>query len=188
MTLFIDAKIFYLMRSYIVSYIFQGISVELKLAVYISSIVLIVASACHVSQCQLILGSGDSATEEVPANYFQGVGGEFGKAWISNFLAQSGPPVQTTNNTSLWTWGGMPVGKTLVNGTLAPAAGNGTVTIGARDWMGETPLGTPVYLNSSYNIGIHAPLSDMYLSDDPWIRAQQLGMIVKTSPSYQPAI
>ncbi len=158
---------------------------ELKLALYVFAIVLIVIP---VSQCQLILGSGDRTVEEIPANYFRGVGGEFGKSWINNFLAQSGPPVQTTNNTSLWTWGDMPVGKTLVNGKLVPIDDNGTVTIRARDWMGETPLGVPVYLNSSYNTRVQAPLSDMYLSDDPWIRAQQLGMIVQTSPSYQPAI
>ncbi len=158
---------------------------ELKLAVCTLAIVLIVIL---VSQGQLTLGSGDRTIEEIPPNYFHGVGGEFGKAWINNFLAQSGPPVQTTNNTSLWTWGDLPVGKTLVNGRLVPTDRNGTVTIRARDWMGDALIVAPVYLNSSYNTGIQAPLSDMYLSDDPWIRAQQLGMIVQTSPSYQPAI
>lgn len=181
MILFIETKVFYL----VLSYIFQGISMELKLAACASAIVLIVVS---VGQCQLVLGSGDRTIEDIPANYFQGVGGEFGKTWINNFLAQSSPPVQTTNNTSLWTWGDLPVGKTLVNGRLVPTDRNGTVTIRARDWMGDTLLVAPVYLNSSYNTRVQSPLSDMYLSDDPWIRAQQLGMIVQTSPGYQPAI
>ncbi len=181
MILFIETKVFYL----VLSYIFQGLSVGLKIVVYVLAIVSIVILS---GQAQLILGSGDLTVEETPANYFQGVGGEFGKAWINNFLAQSSPPVQTTNNTSLWTWGDMPVGKTLVNGRLVPTDSNGTVTVRARDWMGDTLLVAPVYLNGSYNTGIQAPLSDMYLSDDPWIRAQQLGMIVQTSPRYQPAI
>ena len=100
-----------------------------KLIVYISAIVLIVISA---GQGQLVLGSaGESSTER-----FQSVGGEFGKAWINNFLATNRPSVQTTNNTSLWTWGDMPVGKTLVNGKLVPADSNGTVITRAQDWMG----------------------------------------------------
>ena len=152
-----------------------------KLIVYISAIVLIVISA---GQGQLVLGSaGESSTER-----FQSVGGEFGKAWINNFLATNGPSVRTTNNTSLWTWGDMPVGKTLVNGTLVPADGNGTVITRAQDWMGDTPLSAPASLNRSYNIGLQSPLSDMYLSDDPWVRAQQLGTVVRTPLNYQPAI
>src|SRR5512138_3373588 len=96
------AKVFYRVQSNL----FRGLSVKRKLIVYISAIVLIVISA---GQGQLVLGSaGESSTER-----FQSVGGEFGKAWINNFLAANGPSVQTTNNTSLWTWGDMPVGKTL---------------------------------------------------------------------------
>jgi hypothetical protein len=163
------------------SNLFRGLSVKRKLIVYVSAIVLIVISA---GQGQLVLGSaGESSTER-----FQSVGGEFGKAWINNFLATSRPPVQTTNNTSLWTWGNMPVGKILVNGKLVPADNNGTVITRAQDWMGETPLSAPVSLNRSYNIGLQSPLSDLYLSDDPWIRAQQLGTVVRTPLNYQPAI
>lgn len=152
-----------------------------KLVVYMSAVVLIVISAC---QGQIVIGAAGQGS----SGDFQNVGGEFGKAWINNFLAISGPPVQTANNTSLWTWGDMPVGKALVNGTLVPADGNGTVISRARDWMGDTPLGAPLYLNDSYRTGIQSPFSDMYLSDDPWIRAQQLGTVVRTPLNYQPAM
>lgn len=155
-----------------------------KIAAFMSAIVLIVIST---GQCQLTIGSGGQKATTVPTDYFQSVGGAFGKAWIDNFLAISGPPVQTANNTSLWTWGDMPIGKKLVNGRLVPEDNNRTVTIRARDWLGETPLGAPVYLNSSYNAGIQSPFSDMYLSDDPWIRAQQLERVVSTPAGYQPA-
>jgi hypothetical protein len=174
---FQTAKVFYRVQPNL----FRGLSMKRKLVVYMSAIVLLVISA---GQGQLVLGSaGQSST-----GYFQSVGGEFGKAWIDNFLAASGPPVQAANNTSLWTWGDMPVGKTVVNGKLVPTDGNGTVTTRAQDWMGDTPLGAPVSLNRSYNIGLQAPLSDMYLSDDPWIRAQQLGAVVRTPLRYQPPI
>ncbi|MDM7911830.1 MAG: hypothetical protein QUS09_01915 [Methanotrichaceae archaeon] len=153
-----------------------------KLIIYILAVVLIVIISA--GQGQLVLGSaGESSTGR-----FQSVGGEFGKAWINNFLATSGPPVQRTNNTSLWTWGDAPVGKTVVNGRLVPTDSNGTTITRAQDWMGDTPLAAPVTLNRSYNIGIQSPLSDMYLSDDPWIRAQQLGTVVRTPLNYQPAI
>jgi hypothetical protein len=117
--------------------------------------------------------------------YYQSVGGDFGKVWIQNFLAQSRPPVQTSNNTSLWDWGGSPIDKTIVDGRIVSKDETGAVTIRALDWLGERPLGEPVYLNSSYNLGTAAPLSPLYLSDDPWIRAQQLGTVVRTTTSYQ---
>jgi hypothetical protein len=174
---FQTAKVFYRVQSNL----FLGLSVKCKLIIYVLGVVLIFISA---GQGQLVLGSaGESSTGN-----FQSVGGEFGKAWINNFLATSGPPVQTTNNTSLWTWGDMPVGKTLVNGKLVPADNNGTVITRATDWMGDMPLGAPISLNGSYNTGLQSPLSDMYLSDDPWIRAQQLGTVVRTPLNYQPAI
>jgi hypothetical protein len=129
--------------------------VKRKLVIYMSAIVLIVISA---GQGQLVLGSaGESSTER-----FQSVGGEFGKAWINNFLATSGPPVQTANNTSLWTWETCLLAK-LGKRKLVPTDGNGTVLPGLQDWIGDTPLETPVSLNRSYNIGLQSPLSDMYL-------------------------
>jgi hypothetical protein len=158
--------------------------VKRKFAAYTLAVILAFIS---IGQCQLAIGSGGQRISAVPVDYFQSVGGTFGKEWIDNFLARSDPPVQTSNNTSLWTWGDTPIGKTQVNGRLVPTDGNGTVTIRARDWLGETPLGAPAYLNSSYNTGFQSPFSDMYLSDDPWIRAQQLETVVRTPTNYQPA-
>ncbi|NPV63283.1 MAG: hypothetical protein HPY61_11790 [Methanotrichaceae archaeon] len=142
--------------------------------------ILALAFAIIPAAGQLDQGSGRAVSP-----YYQSVGGDFGKVWIQNFLAQSRPPVQTSNNTSLWNWGGSPIDKTIVDGRLVPKDESGTVTIRALDWLGERPLGEPVYLNSSYNLGMAAPMSPLYLSDDPWIRAQQLGTVVRTTTSYQ---
>jgi len=146
----------------------------------------IILSALALGLILPTLGQMDQEGSSAVPSYFQSVGGGFGKAWIENFLAQSPSPVQTSNNTSLWNWGGAPVDKTVVNGKLVPKDESGTVTIRAADWLGERPLGEPVYLNSSYNLGTAAPMSPLYLSDDPWIRAQQLETVVRTTTSYQP--
>ena len=34
------------------------------------------------------------------------VGGDFGRTWISNFLAQNHKPVEQNNSTNLTSWGG----------------------------------------------------------------------------------
>ncbi len=117
------------------------------------------------------------------AGHYQNVGGDFGRAWIKSFQAQNPPSVQTSQNNSLWNWGGAPVDKILVNGALVPKS-NVTPIVILGDWIGETSLWRPVYLNSSYNLGAASPLSPSYLSDDPWIRAQQLETVVVTPANY----
>jgi predicted small secreted protein len=50
---------------------------------------------------------------------FQGVGGDYGRAWLKNFLAEN-PDRQpkAQNSTTLWNWGGAPKGRVIQNGSL----------------------------------------------------------------------
>jgi hypothetical protein len=128
------------------------------------------------------------------ANGFQNVGGDFGKTWISNFLAQN-PRQSVENNSSNnpWSWAPLPKGKALVGGKLVDASPTNTVNFTAN-WLGELPQTAPIYMNSSspygnYGVGSNgnynpAPLTPMSLSDDPWILAQQLERPVITPPGY----
>jgi hypothetical protein len=50
---------------------------------------------------------------------FQSVGGDFGRTWLKDFLAEN-PERQTKsqNSTTLWNWGGAPKGMMVQNGSL----------------------------------------------------------------------
>jgi hypothetical protein len=88
---------------------------------------------------------------------FQEVGGDFGRAWISNFQAEN-PKSAPTDNSTLWGWGTIPKGKALAGDKLVDAP-NSTWLYAATDWMGDNyvdpysgyyidPLtGQPVYRN-----------------------------------------
>lgn len=134
-------------------------------------------------------------------NQFQSVGGDFGKTWISNFLAQNRPTTSTTNENlknDLWSWGNKPKGKTLVNGKLVDSTNSTTKVNYSANWLGDRPIGRPIYFNSSSpygNYGLNpdnanlvnpAPLTPMALSDDPWILAQQLELPVMAPVGYYP--
>ena len=67
---------------------------------------------------------------------FQEVGGDFGKAWISNVQAQNNKTADQGNNTTLWGWGTVPKGKALVGGKIVDAP-NGTWLYNATNWMGD---------------------------------------------------
>jgi hypothetical protein len=98
-----------------------------------------------------------SAVVSSGSGKFQEVGGDFGKAWISNFQAQNPKSAQTDNST-LWDWGTIPKGKALVGGKLVDAP-NSTWLYNSTNWMGDNyvdpytgyyidPLtGQPVYRN-----------------------------------------
>ena len=130
-------------------------------------------------------------------NQFQSVGGDFGKTWIGNFLAQNQQQTAKENLTSnLWDWGGHPKGKTIVDGKLVDSTNStGTVNYTAN-WLGDMSLGSPVYFNSSSPYGNYgtdangninqAPLIPSSLSDDPWILAQQLERPVVAPAGYYP--
>jgi len=132
-------------------------------------------------------------------NQFQSVGGDFGKTWISNFLAQNQKQTDKENLTSnLWDWGGHPKGKAIVNGQLVDTTNITTGVNYTANWLGDMSLASPVYFNSSSPYGNYgqnpnnpnlvnpAPLIPMSLSDDPWILAQQLERPVVAPAGYYP--
>jgi len=129
------------------------------------------------------LVAGDGADE---SSDFQNVGGDFGAAWLKDFLTYNEPPVQDDKKTDLWSWGGAPKGKKIEEGRLIDDIYINTTNI-TGEWLGEAPMGTPVLFNGSvYNNLANGtiPLSDFYLSSDPWIRAQQLGTTVRTPLNF----
>jgi hypothetical protein len=111
----------------------------------------VLLALCLVAFAQsALLGSG--------LGKFQQVGGDFGKAWISNFQAQNTKPAAQTNNSTLWGWGSVPKGKELVGGKLVNAP-NTTWLYNTTNWMGDNYVdpytgnyvdpntGLPVYRN-----------------------------------------
>lgn len=106
------------------------------------------------------------------------VGGDFGTAWLENLPYQ--PEVSSEENESgLWSWGGAPIGKQLVNSTLEPVENNTEeIDYAGIGWLGAEPLGPPEQINYT-----NAPLDYMYpfYSDDPWILAQHYGRPVRTN-------
>ncbi|HQF16624.1 MAG TPA: hypothetical protein PLI05_06105 [Methanotrichaceae archaeon] len=119
----------------------------------------------------------------VPVTGAQPVGGEFAQGWLEEFLKYNEPPTKSEKNMQLWNWGNIPKGKTLKDGKLVDDDRTYNLTNISADWLGERPLGQPVWLNRS-NYDSAAVLSPLYLSDDPWIRAQQLGQVIRTPRNY----
>jgi len=107
----------------------------------------------------------------------QSVGGDFGRSWLENLPEDESTSALPSGD--LWSWGGMPVGKEIVDGQLVDSVHEGMVVINGTDWMGTVPQGTPLYLNNTSNNS--ESLTPFFLSDDPWIRAQQLGQTVRTT-------
>ncbi len=131
-------------------------------------------------------------------NQFQSVGGDFGKSWISNFRAQNQPVASDNLKNDLWSWGNKPKGKTVVDGKLVDETNKSTKVNYTANWLGDIPLGKPVYFNSSSPYGYYgqdpynskfvnaAPFTPLSLSDDPWILAQQLERPVSAPLGYYP--
>lgn len=131
-------------------------------------------------------------------NQFQSVGGDFGKSWISDFKSQNRPTASENLTNNLWSWGNAPKGKTVVDGKLVDST-NKTAKINyTANWLGDIPIGNPVYFNSSSPYGYYgqdpnnpkfvnaAPFTPLSLSDDPWILAQQLERPVSAPAGYYP--
>lgn len=129
-------------------------------------------------------------------NQFQSVGGDFGKSWISDFKAQNQHAADENLTNDLWNWGKTPKGKMIMGGKPVDST-NKTYNINyTANWLGDIPVGSPVYFNSSSPYGnygrdangnfVPAPLSPMSLSDDPWILAQQLERPVVMPAGYYP--
>ncbi len=121
----------------------------------------------------LISGILLAACHAQPTSNFQSVSGDFGRTWLSNFLAQNPKPAE--NNSSLWSWGSAPKGSMLLNDKLVPIS-NSTIAAAnnAANWLGDTYVdpytGKPVYDNRpvfsepDYNTN----LPPVFSSNDPW--------------------
>ena len=93
---------------------------------------------------------------------YQSVGEDFGRTWISDFSAQS-PTNQDTNSSTLWSWGGAPLGKTIVNGQLASDNGSSLWYYNkTANWL-ETGYIDPYAHVPEYNLIPVAP--GAYLTD-----------------------
>jgi hypothetical protein len=98
------------------------------------------------------------------------VGGDFGRTWINNFLAQNPKPVEQNNSTNISSWGGVPKGKTLVDGKLVDQQNATNPLNPSVNWLGDTtnsgsrtsPMGTPFDGSSQaplfFNNGIIQPI------------------------------
>lgn len=129
-------------------------------------------------------------------NQFQRVGGDFGQSWISDFKAQNRPAASENLTNDLWNWGNVPKGKTVVDGKLVDSTNKTAKVNYTANWLGDIPIGMPVYFNSSSPYGNYgrnpyngtevntAPFTPMSLSDDPWILAQQLERPVSAPKGY----
>jgi len=106
------------------------------------------------------------------------VGGDFGQSWLKNLPYQPATSAED-GGSGLWSWGGVPLGMTVVNDTLQPVVNNtDEIDYAGITWLGTDPLGPPSYINYT-----GAPVDFMYpfYSDDPWILAQHTGRVVRTN-------
>ncbi len=82
---------------------------------------------------------------------FQNVGGDLGRTWLNNFLAEN-PDQQpkAQNSTALWNWGGAPKGMMVQNGSLVADPHYYWKSLNyTSGWMGQVyvdPItGYPIY-------------------------------------------
>jgi len=114
------------------------------------------------------------------------VGGDFGQSWLKNLPYQPATSAED-DGSGLWSWGGVPTGRTVVNDTLQPVVNNtDEVDFAGIAWLGSEPLGQPVSLNETdvpVNLAQVNYLSPFY-SDDAWILAQHYERPIRTSSDY----
>jgi hypothetical protein len=96
------------------------------------------------------------------------IGGDYGKSWLVNNGDKS---VVREPSGGLWSWGTVPKGQYLTNGTLEPI---GASTIYYPSFVENS---TPIIMNNTANLaGYFLPdFSSPYFMDDPWFMAQLTG-------------
>lgn len=65
------------------------------------------------------------------------VGGDFGRTWINNFLAQNKKPVEQNNSSNLSSWGGVPKGKVLEGDKLVDKQNLTNTLKPSTSWLGD---------------------------------------------------
>lgn len=103
------------------------------------------------------------------------VGGNFGMSWLKNLPYQ---PATSDDGSGLWSWGGVPRGREVVNDTLelTEVEANNTGLTGLT-WLGEESFGPPAQLKYPKT---SPDFMYPFYSDDPWILAQHTGRVVRT--------
>lgn len=103
------------------------------------------------------------------------VGGDFGRSWLN----QNGTAFVTETKNSLWNWGSMPKGYTIVNGTAYPP-GYGIQWYYPSFMTSSTPLiiNRTAISRNTYNPPEY--ISPEFMYESPWILAQLTGRPVAT--------
>jgi hypothetical protein len=79
---------------------------------------------------------------------FVSVSGGFARSWLNDYLGQNKPPVEADMTNDLWSWGGVPYGKALVDGKLVSL--NTSLQPKYNDWLGTSAIGEPILVKGSY--------------------------------------
>lgn len=97
------------------------------------------------------------------------ISGEYGSGWLANNGNKNVVKVPQSGN--LWSWGTIPKGQYLYNGTLKPI---GDTTIYYPSFLESN---SPLYVNRTTNINGYFPpdFSSPYFMDDPWYISQLTG-------------
>ena len=118
------------------------------------------------------LAAGNDATGAEPVS----VGGDFGISWLKN---QPYQPATGDDGDGLWSWGGVPSGKEVVNDTLqlSEIEDNNTGLAGIG-WLGAESFGPPAQVTYPKTA---TDFMYPFYSDDPWILAQHYGRVIRTN-------
>jgi hypothetical protein len=97
----------------------------------------------------LILSILLSAGHAQISDHFQGVGEDFGRAWLKNRMAQNQTQAENSGG-GLWSWGGAPKGSIIMGGRLVPDPYSIWKSFNyTYGWLGEVYVdphtGYPVY-------------------------------------------
>ncbi|VVB72252.1 Uncharacterised protein [uncultured archaeon] len=96
------------------------------------------------------------------------LGGDYGKRWLDS---NGNKNIIQEPSGGLWSWGVVPKGHYLSNGTLEPI---GSSTIYLPSFAEDA---TPIVMNGTENLASYLPpdFSSPYFMDDPWFLSQITG-------------
>lgn len=104
------------------------------------------------------------------------VGGNFGMSWLKNLPYQ---PTASDSGDGLWSWGGVPKGREVVNDTLELVESDLNETgLAGIGWLGQESFGSPAQITYPKTA---TDFMFPFYSDDPWILAQHYGRVIRTN-------
>jgi hypothetical protein len=108
----------------------------------------------------LISGVFLTACSAQTASNYQNIGGDFGRAWLGNFMDQNPKPAEN-NSSNFWDWGSAPKGSKILNGKLvADTIYNQTWEDSYHNWLGDSYVdsntGNRIYSYEDPNTGLPA--------------------------------